>query len=605
MVRKGIEVDLSYEHKTGCPYCISRGNDNNRDNLHVYGLDDNGEYLGFHCFACDTSLPSQKHIREMAEEDDDDDEEDISKMGRKFDKQVQDKLKESTGMDPKGYRGISRRVSQLYRVRYQYSTEDGKIETTLYPTTENYGISGYKVRTHPKDFQHPGPLGETGKNCDMFGQFLFKTNTNFCVITGGEHDAMAAYDMLNDGNSKYQDIACVSPTIGESGAHRQIKGHYDWFNQFKKIIVCMDDDEAGKKASDKICQVLPRGKVYVMKLRHNDPNAYLDAEDEQGFKSDFWGAQPYTPAGIHASTTLYDAAIGYSDMTQLGLPSFLKTAQEMYDGGLVKNELSCVFAETSIGKSIFVDSMCVNWILNEPDEVVGVLSLEATKDKWATNILSNYLGVKLIKMKGDDRKDYLMRPDVKGKIDPFLAHPDGSPRFYVMDERGADIDIVKEKILEMVIQLGVTLMVIDVYSDLLDGLSLDAQEETVSWLKKLIKEYPQLSVLMVCHTRKRPSGHAGSLTESDIIGTSTIMKSAAQTISLERDKQADNPYLRNMTFVRIHKNRHFSETGPAGIVYYEPESGMLWDLDEYLEYHPEMRGELEEALGRDEDDAGF
>lgn len=592
--RYGIEIDLSLEGKTQCPKCAKNGEDSDRDNFHVYGIDGEGKHKGAFCWACEYTIPSEDYL----EQNEEDSEEEYEIVGSEFNSEVKEKIKESTGMNPKGYRGISEDDSKLYRVRYQYSQEDGSVEKTLYPCTTNGKLTGYKVRTHPKDFKSPGAIGETGVNCDLFGQFLFKTHSGFIVICGGEHDAMAAYQMLNAGNnkSKFDAIACVSPTIGESGGHKQVKKQYDFFNSFKKIIVCMDADEAGEKASEKVCESLPRGKVHVMKMRRKDPNEYLERNVAQDFINDFWAAKPYTPAGIHGSSTLLDAALTYSDLTQLSLPKFLKKAQSMFDGGLVKNELSCTFAETSIGKSLFVDSMAVNWILNEPEEVVGVLSLEATKDKWATNILSNFLGVKLIKMKGEERKEYLNRPDVIKKVKPFLENEDGSDRFYVMDERGSGIEVVKEKIVQMIIEMGVTLLIIDVYSDLLDGLPLDQQEELVGWLKRLLKQYPQVSIMMVCHTRKRPPGGGGHITESDIMGTSTVMKSAAQTISLERDKQADDPFLRNCTFVRIHKNRHFSETGPAGVVYYEHSTGRLFDLDDYLEDNPEMREEAESAL---------
>lgn len=574
--------------KEPCKRCRGQGRDTVGDNFVRY------EGGSGHCFACGYTVPSKEWLEENSQENGE--EQEIEIMGKPFTAELKDQIKEQTGFNPKGYRGISLDISKLFRVRYQYSEDTGEVESTLYPCTKEYKLTGYKVRKHPKDFT--SPIGETGKDCDLFGQFLFKSQSNIALITGGEHDAMAAHQMLEAAskNSKYDSIACVSPTIGESGAYKQVKGQYEFFNRFKKVVVCMDDDEAGRKAAEKVCEALPRGKAYVMKMRRNDPNEYLLRKEGQDFVNDFWGAKPYTPAGIHGSSTLYDAALSYSDLKQLSLPRFLHKAEAMFDSGLVKNELSCIFAETSIGKSLFVDSTAVHWIQHEPDEVVGVLSLEATKDKWATNILSNFLGVKLIKMKGEDRKNYLSQPHIMEKVKPFLEDEEGNDRFYVMDERGAEVDVVKAKIEEMILAMGVTLLIIDVYSDLLDGLPLDQQEEMVGWLKRLLKTYPQVSIVMVCHTRKRPSGGSGSLSESDIMGTSTIMKSAAQTISLERDKQAPTAFLRNCTFVRIHKNRHFSETGLAGIVYYEPETGKLWDMDDYLEAHPEMRVLAEEQL---------
>jgi hypothetical protein len=57
---------------------------------------------------------------------------------------------------------------------------------------------------------------------------------------------------------------------------------------------------------------------------------------------------------------------------------------------------------------------------------------------------------------------------------------------------------------------------------------------------------------------------------------------------LERDKQAEDPMERNRTRVTILKNRDFSETGPAGSMYYDVATANLYDYDEWLEKHPEM-----------------
>jgi hypothetical protein len=564
--------------KNPCPKCRAKGQDRSGNNFHWYG-----EGKGGYCHSCEYTIPSDDWLAEHGELKEDEEE---YVVGSYFDLEVNEKIKKVTGTDSKGYRGIRSDISRPFGVRYSYSEEDGSVISTYYPTTQDYEISGYKVRKHPKDFT--SPVGETGKDCELFGQFKFKTTTGTVLIAGGEHDALAAFSMLSDAqkNKQYDPVACVSPTIGESGAHKQIQKQYAFFSQAKKIVIAMDSDKAGKEAADKIAKVLPRGRVFIMNMRLKDCNQYIVEGREQDFINDFWQAKPYSPAGVHASSGLLNAAIDYSDLSKLTLPPFMAKAQAMFGGGLVKNELTCCFAKTSVGKSLFVDSMVVHWVLTEPDEVVGVLSLEATRDKWATNILSNYLGVRLINMDGPTRREYLSRDDVRDKAEKFLVKEDGSPRFWVCDERGASIDVVKEKILEMIIQLGVTILVADVYSDLMAGLSLEMQEELVAWFKKLIKEYPQVSVLLVCHTRKTDNN--SQLTESDIIGTSTIMKSAAQTFSLERDKLSESDFERNCTKVTVHKNRHHSETGPAGVVYFEKETGKLYDLDTYLQEHPEI-----------------
>lgn len=584
VTRYGHEVDLSYEHKTACPKCKHKGNDTEEDNLHVYGKDNDGKYKGAFCFACDYTIPSEEYLEENAE----DGESDI--MGKPFTKELREKIKEETGFNPKGYRGIRQDISKMFNVRYQYDQESGEVETTLYPTTKEYKLSGYKVRSHPKDFKSPGPIGDTGKECDLFGQFKFKTHSGIVLIVGGEHDQLAAFQMLYDNQktSKFDPIAVVSATIGESGAYKQIQAQYKFFENKKKIVVCMDNDPAGQKAVEKICEVLPRGKVSIMKMRYKDPNDYVLKGKENEFISDFWSARAWTPSGVHGSSSLYDAALEYTTITKLTLPPFMSKAQEMFGGGLVKNELNVLFAKTSQGKSIYVDSMVRHWVNDEPEEIVGIMSLEAAKDKYATNIFSRELGVNLLSMDGEERYEYLKRDDVREKIERFTKTPEGGDRFYVYDSRGATVEETKNSILEMVIHLGVTLLICDPFSDFTQGMDLASQEEFLGWLKKLILEYPKLSVILVCHTRKTAQGGAGSLVEDDIMGTSTIMKSSAQTISIERDKLHENPIMRNVSRVTIHKNRHFSSTGPAGDVYYEAETGQLHDWEKYLEDHPEI-----------------
>lgn len=581
--RFGIEVDLSKDGHTGCPRCISQGRDRSRDNFKTYGLDEEGMHKGGFCWSCSMTIPSQALVEENEEEE-------IELVGSEFNEDIHEKLKQATNTDRKGYRGIRRDITTFFGVRASFDQETGKVHRVYYPTTKDYELIGYKVRQHPKKFITP--LGEVGKECDLFGQFRFKTSNHTVIIVGGEEDVLAAYQMLSDDikrkGNRYSPPAVVSATVGESGAYRQCKEQYEWLNQHRKVIIAMDDDKAGQEATEKLAEVLPRGKVFVMKMRYKDPNEYVTQGKEKEFIEDFWGAKPWTPSGVHASSSLYEAALEYTNVERLSLPPFLKKASDMFGGGWVKNELSVIFAQTSQGKSLFVDSCVNHWVMNEPNEVVGVMSLEASKDKYATNIISRYLGVNLNGMEGGERREYLEREDVKKKVKSFLTKDDGGDRFYVYDSRGADLEETKESILEMIIKLGVTILVADPFSDLMAGTTLEEQESFIAWLKKLILEYPQLSVVLVAHTRKMQNGEVGLLTESDIMGSSATMKAAAQTLSIERDKLHEDPIMRNVSTVTVHKNRHAASTGVACEVYYDYKTGLLHDWEEYQMENPDI-----------------
>lgn len=509
-------------------------------------------------------------------------------MGKPFDSQVNESIKKKTGIDSKSYRGIRTDVSKPFGVRYEYDSV-GEVSASYYPTTKNYELSGYKVRVHPKNFN--SPYGETGKDCELFGQFRFKTYAHTIVIVGGEHDALAAFQMLSDSqkNKNFDPVAVVSPTIGEGGAYKQIQAQYAFFNQFKKIIIAMDSDSAGEESLHKIAKVLPRGKVFYMKMRRKDPNAYLwDKETckpvnfATEFVSDFWAATPYTPAGIHASTGLYKAALERLDLEMISLPPFLKQAAKMLGDGIVKKEITLILAKTAIGKTTLMSGLSQHFALHEQKEVIGVLSLEADAGKFSQNMLSYHLKTPLHRMSKDERLEFLEREDIKDQVTTLYEKPDGTPTLYVCDDRGASWDQIKEKILEMIISMGITVLIVDPYSDLLSGMGVSEQEEVATWFKKVMKEYG-ITPIIVSHVRKSGTGaNAGPLTEDDAQGSSFLVKAAGQTIALERDKQADNPLERNRTYVTILKNRDFSETGPAGSMYFDIKTSNLYDFDDWI-----------------------
>ena len=60
------DIDFTSEHKEQCPKCASEGGDKSHDNLHVYGLDDDGRSLGVHCFSCQFTIPSEEFLVEIS-----------------------------------------------------------------------------------------------------------------------------------------------------------------------------------------------------------------------------------------------------------------------------------------------------------------------------------------------------------------------------------------------------------------------------------------------------------------------------------------------------------------------------------------------------------
>lgn len=591
VTRYGVEIDLSRERKTTCPKCHKEGRDHSGDNLHCYGLDTQGRHRGAHCFSCGFSIASVEKMEESGFTFEYDEE--YEYMGLEFNEDVHQKLKSSTGLDPKGYRGITKEVSQFFGVRYEYDEVTGKVSKSLYPVTKNYELSGYKVRIHPKEFGNS--FGETGKECDFFGQFRFKTHAGICVIVGGEVDQMSAYQMLKSQqkDKKYDEIAVVSSTIGESGTSKQAAGQYEWFNHFKKIVICLDNDEAGRKATDELAEILPKGKVYIMKMRRKDPNEYI-WDKENGtprdhvseFISDFWSMKAYTPAGVKSAAEAFDEIDDELNKPRITLPDYMHVMQEMMGGGMIQGRITNIIADTSTGKSTHVNRAVYHWIFTSP-VTPTIISLEATAGQYMLEMLAIHMEKNLRWTMTDTELQEFVKTEEGQRLKHELCFKeDGTPRFFLIDSREGTIKDVEAQIEKMYKKHNSLMFIIDVLSDLLRGSSEEHTEDHMNFQRNMVKN--GASIINVLHTRKPPQskdGEVRKVTEYDALGSGTFVQSAAYNIVLNRDKLADDVIDKNTTEVDLPKCRG-GKTGPAGKWFYDFMTAKCYDLADYLRDRP-------------------
>jgi len=505
-------------------------------------------------------------------------------------------IHEDTVTDLKGWRGISKETARHFAVRAEYSEDTGEITKVYYPSTRDGQLVGYKLRTLPKSFQG---IGDTTVSVECFGQFRYKNKASkYCLITEGEQDCLAAYQMLKDyqdtRGGDYEPPVVVGISVGAQSAHKQIAANYAFFEQFSKVIYAADMDKPGQDSIDAVAKALPRGKAFILKGDLKDCAEYLEKGKEKTFINYFFKAQAWTPASLHSSTELYEEALKYASLDKTALPAWLEKMNEMLAGGIPKGTLTLIAAASSIGKSTFVNQLIVDCVMdnkNKPEdrkEVFGILSLEATAGEFATQLLSYHCKQKFINIKDrEERVKVMSQSDIEAKAKELFSDANGLPSFLLCDDRGADLDDVEEKIEEMIRSMGITILIIDVTSDLFSGVENSRQEQHMAFQKRLVKE-TGVSIWNVVHTRKTPEGgkdgsRGAELTDSSIIGSSTLVKSASVVIGLIRDKMADTELERNTVKLRLLKSRHAGATGDAGSLYYDSQEHRLVDLDKWIE----------------------
>ena len=585
-----------FKYHTSCPKC------NSSDACAVYKDESK------HCFSCGFTKPSDEFLE--ASEDKKPTKRKRNSVHNKDKEQLmtevtqvrikdpiteeaKEEIKTTTTTNLQGWRSISHDTTKFYATRGAYDEGTGELESIFYPSTRDGKLVGYKKRLLPKSFSG---IGDTTATTELFGQFRYKNkNSKYCLITEGEQCTLAGFQMLKEYNDKrsndFGEPVVVGVSCGAQSAHKQIAANYSFFEQFTKVIIAMDGDEAGQAVVDKVAKALPRGKAFVFKGNLKDIAEYLENGKERDFLNNYFSAQAWTPVELHASTTLYEEALKYADLDKLALPVWLGKMNKMLAGGIPKGTLTLIAAASSIGKSTFTNQLLVDWLLTNKDkpddrrEVFAVLSLEATAGEFATQLLSYYCKRKFTNIENrEERIDVMSKPEVAQQAKELFEDSEGRPSFLLCDDRGGSVDDVETKVEEIIRSMGVTVLMIDVTSDILSGLDIPRQEEFMAFQKRLVKE-TGVSIINVVHTRKtsdgaKDSSRGAEITDSSIIGSSTLVKSASVVIGLIRDKMAETEQERNTTHVRLLKSRHSGHTGDAGSLYYDSREHRLCAIED-------------------------
>ena len=494
-------------------------------------------------------------------------------------------LKAKTSLSANKYRGIRDDVLKIFGVRTELGGDDSVL-ARYYPCTTESELTGWKRRGHPKNFG--GSIGNTGKDCDLFGQFRFKTGGKVCLIVGGEEDQLAAYQMIKDyyvSKGWEFEPAVVSPTVGETGCAKQIAKQYSWFDSYDKIVVGMDFDKAGEEATEKIIAVLPKGKTFIAKWSMKDPNEMLEKGKEKQFISDFYNAKAYVPAGVLGSSELYDLMLEQAGRERIPFPPFLKKLEAML-GSWELQTCGVIAAGTGAAKTTIANEIIYHLLFNTKYKT-GIVSLELDGGQYAQALLSKHIQNRIASIHDpEERIRFLESESVKEKAKELFTLPDGSNRFMVLDERDFSIEVMEEKILEMIISGGCQIIILDPVSDLFEDLPHEAAAGFMKFLKSTMKNYP-VAFLLLAHIRKSSDNKGAAsmgafVPEESIYGSGSLTKSASWVAMLSRDKYNENDTIRNTTHVVLSKNRRGAVTGQAGQIYYDSITHQMYDLDSWL-----------------------
>ena len=465
-------------------------------------------------------------------------------------------------------RGISEQTAKKFGVRV-IKNRNGDITQHIYPYFNGNEVAITKTRfVADKNFATKGTFEGTG----LFGEQLYRnTGGKYLTITEGECDAMAVDELFQ---GKW---AVVSLKRGAAGAVKDIRESIEFVESFDNVVLCFDNDKAGREASRNVARILKPGKVKIMTL----PNGYKDANDMlkqkefQGFTKAWCEAKTYTPSGIMELSSQKDNWLNREVKESIAYP-WEGLNKKLY--GLRRGELVTLTGGTGLGKSSVTREL-EHWLIKTTKDNVGIIALEENWVRTADGLISIEANDRLYL---NEKRESYSEEDLNALFDKVIE----KNRVFIHSHLGAtDIDEIFAKLRYMIVGCECKWVVVDhlhmLVNVLTEGDERRGIDNLMNRLRSLVEE-TNVGLILVSHLRRATGdrGHEKGVTVSlsHLKGSQGIAQLSDCVIALERNQQATDPKEANTTKVRVLKSRYTGDTGLACALQYNPETGRLFEV---------------------------
>lgn len=416
-----------------------------------------------------------------------------------------------------------------------------------------------KIRTPKKDFSVLGKINDA----QLFGAQLWNSGKKI-VVTEGEVDCLSVSQV--QGNK----WPVVSVPNGAQGAKKAIQKNLEYLDKFEEVIFMFDQDEPGKRAAAECVQLFSPGKAKIATLPLKDANECLQKGQQEAIVQAIWNAKSYRPDGILSGEELWDSVATDDVIPSVAYPW---EALNALTKGARKGELVTLTAGSGVGKSAVVREIAHHLI--KSGETVGMIMLEENPKRTALGLMGIEINKPLhLSREGVDEST------LKASFDNTL----GTGRVFLYNHFGSsDIDNLLNRVRFLAKGCGCGWIILDhlsiVVSGLGDGDERRLIDNAMTALRTLVEE-TGVGMFLVSHL-KRPEGNKGheegaTTSLSQLRGSHSIAQLSDMVIGLERNQQGENP---NVTTLRVLKNRFSGETGQAGYLYYDRDTGRLSETD--------------------------
>ena len=444
------------------------------------------------------------------------------------------------------YRGISADTFRSFDARTKIDAEGKPVSIGF-----QYG-DAYKVRTlEKKGFYWVYPNGNTTRGT-LYGRDRWNASPRrSIIITEGELDALSFYEVLR---SPVVSVKSASSAGSDAGMERS------WLNEYDRIYLAFDGDEAGRRAAAAVAKLFDPNKVYDIRFpggTRKDANDYLKTGERDELAQLFANAKRYLPEQIVSGFSDFEKIIHEIPKTGVSYP--WPTLNYM-TYGIRTAESVLITAQEGVGKTEVMHSI-LHKLLTETKDAVGSIFLEEPKKR----LLQAIAGIDL------QRPVHLPDSGVSDAdtFDALRRVVQTDDRLHVYSHFGSDDpEVILDTIRFLVSARLCRYILLDHITMVVSGLGGDNERRALDYLstrlEMMVKEL-DFALIVVSHVND------DGLTR----GSRNISKIADMRIDLARDIKSADPVVRRTTHLTISKNRFCGRTGPAGTLLFNPETYTL------------------------------
>lgn len=469
--------------------------------------------------------------------------------------------------------------------RFYGYTVDGNVEVASY--YRNGQVVGQKIRRPGKAFACLGDMSSP----PLFGQHLWKAGGKRIVVTEGE------IDCLTIAQAQECKWPVVSLPNGAAGAVAAIRNNYEFISAYDEIVLCFDNDDAGRAAAVAVAEILPPGKAKIASLPLKDANEMWMASQGRQLITCLWEAQTYRPDGILHVKDVPSTMSSSTEVWEFPWPNLTDFMIGQRGG-----EITLWTSGTGSGKSTIIRELAMHHLQN--GRPVGMIMLEESPSETVDDIVSLLINKPVRRTRAlrslNDLRSSMGKPPTDADFDCSMtdeeysdarALVDGYP-LYIYDHMGSSsYENLISRIEYMAVGLGCKVVILDHITAAVAGMLANSDDggserlmidEMMKQLRSIV-ERTGVHLDIISQLRKPSTGkgyeEGARITVQDLRGSGSLSSVPNTVIALERDRQHADADIANTTVVRILKNRFTGASGIATALRYDYEKGRLNEVE--------------------------